>query len=376
MTGETFDRRQFIKFAALGMGAAACPLAARTVLASPRGAGLSHHPGRAWERVQGKLVRCKLCPRQCVVGDGQRGYCGVRENQGGNYKTLVYARPCAVHVDPVEKKPLFHVLPSQKAFSIATAGCNVECQFCQNWRISQYMPEDVQSVDMPPGRVAARAKRTGCRLIAYTYSEPIIFYEYMLDSAREGNRLGLRSVMISNGHILSEPMKLLAKELAAVKVDLKGFTQEFYRKYVRGNLQAVKNTLVLLTKLGVHVEIVNLLIPGLNDGKEDIRSMCAWIAQALGPRVPTHFTRFHPAYKMRNLSPTPVPSLVRAREVAAQAGLQYAYVGNVPGHKYESTYCHECGKKIIDRYSYYVRALHVEDGKCGFCGAQIPGVWD
>jgi len=377
MSGFSFTRRGFIRVAALGLGAAACPLASPTVLGAGGGgaAGQNGHEALAYEKLTGLRVRCQLCPRECTVADGERGYCGVRENQGGVYRTLVYARPCALHTDPIEKKPLFHVLPGTFAFSIATAGCNVECQFCQNWRISQFRPEDVDSVHCPPSAVAEMAKTSGCDTIAYTYSEPVVFYEYMLDCAREGNARGVRSVMITNGHINPEPMKTLCKELAAVKVDLKGFTDEFYRKYVQGNLRAVMATLELLKELGMHTELVVLLIPGLNDGADEIRRMAGWVVKTLGENVPMHFSRFHPAYKMTNLSPTPVRTLERARETAVAEGVRYAYVGNVPGHRYENTYCHSCGEKIIARYGYRILATHLNEGKCEFCAADIPGVW-
>jgi len=310
------------------------------------------------------------------VPDGGRGYCGVRENRGGVYRTLVYARPCAMHRDPIEKKPLFHVLPGTHAFSIATAGCNVECQFCQNWRISQFRPEDVESLYVPPATVAEMASQSGCETIAYTYSEPVVFYEYMLDCAREGNARGVRSVMITNGYINPEPMRALCRELLAVKVDLKGFTAEFYRKYVGGDLKAVLATIELLGELGMHTELVVLLIPGLNDSPQEVRRMSSWVVNTLGPDVPMHFTRFHPAYKMTNLTPTPVRTLERARETAVDQGVRYAYVGNVPGHPYENTYCHACGKVVIARYGYHVLQRHVsEEGACEFCGAHIPGIW-
>ncbi len=365
--------------ALFGAGAAASALSARAAPgidtspeAHPR---LSDHEALAYEKLPGKKVHCTLCPRECVVADRERGFCGVRENRGGIYKTLVYARPCALHKDPIEKKPLFHFLPGTYAFSIATAGCNVECQFCQNWRISQFRPEEVDSTYCPPATVADLAERTGCESIAYTYSEPVIFYEYMLDCAREGNRRGRRSVMISNGAICPEPLKTLCKELAAVKVDLKAFTEEFYRRYVRGELKPVLKAIELLKQLEMHLELVVLLIPGLNDGAEEIREMARWVVKNLGPDVPMHFSRFQPAYKMTNLSPTPVRTLERARETAVAEGVHYAYVGNVPGHRYGHTYCHNCGEKIIARYGNRVLSTSIPQGRCEFCGAAIPGVW-
>jgi len=373
MSGTKLSRRDFIRLTVAGAGAAVCPLAARA--AEQKHPHLSDHEALAYKKLPGGKVLCQLCPRACTANDGQRGYCGVRENQGGVYKTLVYARPCSLQKDPIEKKPLFHVLPGTFAFSIATAGCNLECQFCQNWRLSQFLPEDLEPVYCPPDKVAEAAQKSKCKTIAYTYNEPTIFYEYMLDCARAGNKAGVRSVMISNGFINPEPMKVLCKELAAVKIDLKAFSEAFYRRYVRGELKPVLATLELLKKLGMHFEIVNLLIPALNDGEEDIKKMTGWVLEKLGADVPMHFTRFHPAYKMTNLTPTPLKSLERAREIAAKAGVHYAYTGNAPGLEYESTYCHNCGKKIISRYGMHASAVNIKDGKCEFCETKIPGVW-
>ena len=378
MFAGSVSRRDFIRMAAAGVGTAACP----AIAAAAGGAGdsesaprLSDHEALAYEKLEEKKVLCTLCPRKCSVADMERGYCGVRENQGGVYKTLVYARACSAHIDPIEKKPLFHFLPGTTAFSIATAGCNVECKFCQNWQISQFRPEQVESVYLPPEKVAALARHYGCSSIAYTYSEPVIFYEYMLDCAREGNGRDVHSVMISNGYIMREPMVELCKHLSAVKVDLKAFTEEFYKKYVSGRLKPVLETLELLVALGMYTEIVMLLLPGLNDSTGEIRQMCKWVRSSLGPDVPVHFSRFHPNYKMKNLSATPVSTLERARHVAVDEGIHYAYIGNVPGHEYESTFCHGCGKKLIVRYAYKIIENHVSDGKCEFCGVDIPGVW-
>lgn len=337
---------------------------------------LSDHEAMAYEKLDGKRIRCDLCPRECVVADRERGFCGVRENRGGTYHTLVYGRPCAVHVDPIEKKPLFHFLPGTRALSIATAGCNVECQFCQNWRISQFRPEQVDSVHAPPRAIADAAGQHDCRSIAYTYSEPVVFSEYALDCAREGNRQGVKSVYISNGYIKAEPMRELCRELSAVKVDLKAFTQEFYEKYVRGKLKPVLQTLELLREEGMHTEIVVLLIPELNDGQDEIRKMARWIRKNLGPGVPLHFTRFYPAYRMKNRAPTPIRTLEKAREAAADEGLDYVYVGNVRGHQYESTYCAGCGERVIHRYGYRIIKSRIDGGKCENCGTEIPGVWE
>ena len=333
------------------------------------------HPAMHWKPLAEERVRCTLCPRQCTVADMERGYCGVRENRGGRYYTLVYARPCALHVDPIEKKPLFHFLPGTKAFSIATAGCNLKCRFCQNWRISQSRPEQVESVHVSPARTVAYARRTGSRSIAYTYSEPTIFYEYMHDTAKIGRTKGVHSVMISNGYMQPDAMKQLAEHLSAVKVDLKAFTEKFYREVCSGHLKPVLATLKLLKKLGMWTEIVVLVVPTLNDAPKEIAEMCDWVASELGPDVPLHFTRFHPTYKIRNLPPTPVRTLERCRRTGLDKGLRYVYAGNVPGHPGENTYCPKCGKPVITRLGFRIAEMNLTDGTCAACGTPIAGVW-
>jgi len=368
-------RRDFMKLAAVGAGSVLGPLGASSS-AEQAPSGLSDHEALYWEAFVENGVQCKLCPRQCFVAEGLRGQCGVRENQGGVYKTLVYARPCSMHVDPIEKKPLFHFLPGARAFSIATAGCNVDCQFCQNWQISQAMPEDVKTRYVPPKKVVEMAQQQECPVIACTYSEPTIFYEYMLDTARQARKNGLHCVSISNGYIQPEPMKELCRQLSAVKIDLKAFTEDFYHRYVGATLKPVLQTIELLSKEHMYNELVVLLIPGLNDSEDEIRKMSRWVVEHVGPDVPMHFSRFHPAYKMKNLSPTPPQTVVRARQIAVEEGVHYAYVGNLPGSEYESTYCHGCGKKIITRYGFYVSEVKIKDGKCAYCGQKIPGVWE
>jgi len=379
MSDNGLSRRDFVRLAALGVGVAACPIG-RAALAGEKDAkaraGLSDHEALAYTKLADKKVRCELCPRTCTVPDGARGYCGVRENQGGVYRSLVYAYPCSVHVDPIEKKPLFHFMPGSQAFSLATVGCNFECQFCQNWQISQARPEDAEGATYcPPAKIVELTKASKCEIIAYTYTEPTVFHEYVLDCARAGKEAGIRSVVISNGFINPEPLKNLCKVLAAYKVDLKGFTEQFYQKYTTGSLKPVLDTLELLKKLGMHSEVVNLLIPGLNDDPEQIKKMAGWVVQKLGPDVPMHFTRFHPSYKMTNLSPTPIPTIERARQMAVAEGVRYAYTGNVPGSEYENTFCHNCKKKIISRYGCETTAIHVKDGRCEYCSTAIPGVW-
>ncbi len=329
-----------------------------------------------YKKLEEGRVECEICPRECKVAPKERGYCGVRENFGGEYKTLVYGRACSANVDPIEKKPLSHFLPGSKALSIATAGCNVECKFCQNWEISQFRPEQIRSIDMPPEMLVLEAQNRRIESIAFTYSEPVIFYEYMRDTAKLAKEKGVSSVMISNGYIKEKPMVELCEYLSAVKIDLKAFTEKFYTEICSGKLQPVLDTLKLLKKTGMWFEIVVLIIPTLNDSEDEIAQMCAWVHNELGPDVPIHFSRFHPTYKIKNLPPTPISALARARTIAIEAGLNYAYVGNVPGHKGESTYCPKCKKAIVVRIGYAVVEMAIEDGKCKYCQLPIPGIWE
>ncbi|MFC1723985.1 AmmeMemoRadiSam system radical SAM enzyme [candidate division KSB1 bacterium] len=331
---------------------------------------------RYYEKLPDKKIVCKLCPRECEIDDLERGYCGVRENRGGKYYTLVYSRPCSIHADPIEKKPLYHFLPGTTAFSIATVGCNVECKFCQNWEISQMRPEQVKAVYAPPDLIAESAKRNNCASIAYTYSEPVIFYEYMYDTAVEGRKKGIKSVIISNGYINQKPLDDLLNVLDGVKIDLKAFTDRFYKELVMGKLKPVLDTLVLLKKRGVWFEIVYLMIPEQNDKPEEIRELAKWIKSELGGDVPVHFSRYYPMYKLKNIPPTPVKTLETAKEICDAEGLNFVYLGNVPiGHKGGHTYCPKCKSVVIQRLGYSVNLKNFEKGRCSKCNTTIPGVW-
>jgi len=376
------SRRNFIVgtgAATLGAGGALAAYQAgrgRNALAAPDSADQYIREAMHYKKLEQERVECGICPRECKVAPKERGYCGVRENFDGEYRTLVYGRACSANVDPIEKKPLSHFLPGTKALSIATAGCNVECKFCQNWEISQFRPEQIRSMNLPPEKLVREALGRGIESIAFTYSEPVIFYEYMLDTAKLAKRRGVASVMISNGYIKEKPMAELCESLSAVKIDLKAFTEKFYSEICSGKLQPVLDTLKLLKKKEMWFEIVVLIIPTLNDTDDEIARMCEWIHGELGPDVPIHFSRFHPTYKIKNLAPTPISTLTRARETAMGAGLNYAYIGNVPGHEGESTYCPKCKRPIVARIGYAVTNMAVKDGKCKHCGRSIPGVWD
>ncbi len=344
-------------------------------LDGPRLKGVARHEALFWETLPDNKVRCVLCPRECEVADVERGYCGVRENQGGRYQTLVYGAVCSANVDPIEKKPLYHYLPGTTAFSIATAGCNIECKFCQNWQISQYRPEQVESTIVTPERLVATCRSRGSPTFAYTYSEPVVFYEYMHDVAALGRKQGIGSVMISNGYIQEKPLRQICRQLTAVKIDFKAFTEKFYAEQCNGRLEPVLATLTTLKDIGIWFELVILIIPTLNDTADEIRRMSEWVVGHLGPDVPVHFTRFHPTYRVTNLSPTPVSTLERCRKIAMDAGVRYVYAGNVPMHPGDNTYCHGCGAELIRRVGFQVASNQIRNGKCPRCGTAIPGVW-
>ena len=364
------DRRDILRM--IACAAVACPLAA-AVRASAEGA--APHRALHWEPAAGGGVRCLLCPRGCVVADGGRGACGVRENRGGAYYTLVHSRPCSMHDDPIEKKPLFHFRPGTQAFSVATVGCNLHCRFCQNWEISQARPEEVEADDVPPEQIVRHAQRTGSRSIAFTYAEPTVFYEYVRDTFAAAAGTGLGRVVISNGYIQAKPLQELLPHVDAYKVDFKSFGESFYRDVCSAHLRPVLDTLTRIRESGKWLELVMLTVPTLNDDPAEVKAMCRWIVQKLGPDVPVHFTRFHPMYKLVNLPSTPVATLERSRQIALDAGIHFAYAGNVPGHPGENTYCPQCGATVIERAGYAILANRIAAGKCPDCGTAIPGVW-
>lgn len=324
----------------------------------------------------GGYVKCALCPKGCLISEGRRGDCRVRENRGGVLYTMAYGNPCAVHVDPIEKKPFFHFLPGSMAFSLATGGCNLHCLYCQNWEISQVAPEDTPMVQMPPEEVISAALRSGSRSIAFTYSEPTVFYEYMFDTAAQARAAGLRSVVISAGYINSEPLRELCRVVDAIKIDLKGINEDFYRDVCAATLQPVLAAISQIGASGAHLEIVNLVVPTLNDAMEDMRRLARWVRDTVGPDVPLHFSRFSPLYRLQRLPPTPVQRLHEAREIALAEGLRYVYIGNVAGDPGSHTYCPRCGRVVIARSGFSVLEMHLAEGRCAYCGQEIAGVWE
>ncbi len=324
---------------------------------------------------QGRYVRCELCPHRCVLAERERGLCRVRENRGGRLYSFVYGNPCAIHLDPIEKKPFYHFLPGTVALSIATAGCSLRCQYCQNHDISQHTPEETRNAVAPPEAIAAAGIQEGAQSIAYTYSEPMAFFEYMLDSARLARRAGLRNTVISAGYVNEAPLRELCLTVDAIKIDLKGYNEDFYRTVCGGTLEPVLQAIRTIHEMGVHLEIVNLVVPTLNDDPGELRALVEWVLDTLGSDVPLHFSRFHPDYQLTNLPPTPIDTLDAARQMAIEAGLHYVYLGNVPGHEGNHTYCPRCGELIVRRSGMTTMELMLDDGRCAYCNAPIAGVW-
>ena len=382
LCSRPLDRRAFMKCALASGAALGVSEAAHPASGVPSGAVEQKQDdaqftveARFYQKLQNRKIKCKLCPRECTVGDKERGYCGVRENRGGIYYTLVHSRVCTAHVDPVEKKPFFHYLPGSMAFSVATAGCNVNCKFCQNWEISQSRPEQIPADYAPPQRVAALAKQYECPTIAYTYSEPVVFAEFLMDTADAGHAAGIRSIVVSNGYMHEEALRAAYGKMDAVKIDLKAFTESYYRDVVTGQLKPVLETLVTLKKMGKWTEIVYLVLPGMNDGDAELRGLAQWIKANLGEDVPLHFTQFHPQYLLKNLPITPVPTLERAKAIADAEGLRYVYIGNVPGHPAQNTYCPKCRKLLVERVGFTASRMLIRKNGCPFCRHPIPGVW-
>ncbi|HPT39559.1 MAG TPA: AmmeMemoRadiSam system radical SAM enzyme [Candidatus Omnitrophota bacterium] len=324
---------------------------------------------------QGK-VRCFLCPRQCLISDNQRGFCRARKNIKGKLYCLTYGQPVAIHIDPIEKKPFFHVYPGTKSFSIATAGCNLRCKFCQNWEISQLDPAFVKVAFVSAQDMVRAAKESGSKTIAFTYTEPTIFYEYMLDIAKLAKQENIACVMHSSGFINEKPLRQLAQYLTAADIDLKGFSQKYYSSFCEGSLISVLNSLKILKEEHVWLEVTNLIIPTANDSDEDISNLCLWVKNNLGPDTPVHFSRFFPMYKLSDLSPTPLKTLTGAGSIAKKSGLRYVYLGNITQDLGENTICPVCGKLLIKRAGYTVIENNLNQGKCKFCGVEISGVWD
>ena len=368
------SRREFLKqgifLCALGAGLREIEVLAATGQLSFKKEALYY------KKLDANTVQCQLCPRQCILSDGQRSFCRAREPKGGKLYSMVYGLPCAVHVDPIEKKPLFHFLPGTPIYSIATAGCNYRCKFCQNWSISQSPPEETYNHSLSPQDIIDQTFKFNCPSIAYTYTEPSIFYEYMLDIAKLAKNHGLKNMYHSNGSLNQKPAEEIALYLDGADIDLKAFNQDFYSEICAGDLKTVLNTLKTLKQNRVWLEITNLIVPKLNDDLVEIKGMANWIKENLGDDVPIHFSRFWPQYKLTTIYPTPLETLEKARQVSMDAGLKFVYIGNVGGHPAENTYCPSCKKIVIRRVRYSIIELNLDkQGICKFCSYPIPGVW-
>ena len=311
-----------------------------------------------------------------MVNQGERGFCLSRINVDGSYYSLTYGRPSALQIDPVEKEPSFHLHPGMSILCTGTACCTNRCKFCHNWHLSQTDIYDIGYWELSPENVVEIAKSNGCEGLSFTYNEPTVFFEFMLDIMRVGKKEGLKLLFHTNGGLAEEPLSDLLEVTDAVTVDLKGFTETFYKSVSSSMLSPVLETLKRIKAGNVHLEIVNLVISSLNDDLEDIEKMCSWIKKELGDETPLHFTRFFPNYKLKNLPPTEISTLEKARDIAVdKVGLKYVYVGNVPGHKYNSTFCPGCGKVIIERGHFEVYSNVIKDGTCPYCKIKIPGIW-
>lgn len=319
------------------------------------------------------LVQCALCPKECEIVPGQSGDCRIRVNIDGKLTATTYSFPSAVHTDPVEKKPLYHFMPGTKAFSIATVGCNLHCLNCQNWELSQCNPEDSSAFFMPPEKVVSTAIENKAASIAYTYSDPVVFYEYTLDTAKIAKEKNLKNILITAGYINQEPWKELLEYTDAANINLKGMSNEFYRKICGATLKPVLQSIITAAKSGVILEVTNLLIPSINDSEKEIKTLAKWIKTNIGTEIPLHFLKFFPHYKMKNIPPTPAKLLEKAFNIAKEEGLAYVYIGNLQGIG-QNTVCPNCGKLLVQRLAMSTQKIDIQNGQCS-CGKKIYGVW-
>ncbi len=375
------SRRSFLKVGACALGTLALPQGFRLEGADPAGfLPAGSNPGgfreaQHYEILPDGRVHCLLCPNGCVRKEGERSKCRVRESRGGKYYSLVYGLPCVIALDPVEKCPLFHFHVPGNAFSIATAGCNLGCQYCQNWQFSQKTVEETRNLTLSPEQVIEKAKEYKAEAVSFFYTEPTIYFEFMKDIAELAKKAGLPTIMVTAGYINPDPLRELFGLIDAFAVGLKGWTEDYYRNVIDGSLKPVLTTLETIAKSGKHLEVVTLVVPTLNDKPEDLKSLAGWVAKNLGPDVPLHFTRFNPQFKLKGLPPTPVGILEEARSGAMAAGIRFCYTGNIPAHEGNHTYCPKCRKLIIERLGIQVLSNLLKGGCCPFCATPIPGRW-
>ncbi len=329
-----------------------------------------------YDKLESGTVSCRLCAHRCRIPEGKRGLCGVRENRSGTLYSLVYGKAIALNADPIEKKPLFHFLPGTRALSVATAGCNLTCRHCQNADISQSPRENgkILGQEVSPAELVKMARAKGCRTIAYTYTEPTVFFEYALDTARRAAEEGIKNIFVTNGYMTGEAREMIAPVLDAANVDLKSFRDEFYREVCGARLAPVLETIEQMPELGIWLEVTTLIIPGYNDSEKELGEIAGFLA-GIDPAIPWHVSGFYPTYRLTDAHPTPAATLRKAREIGSAAGLRYVYTGNLPGDNGENTYCPQCGKKIVERAGYRLGEVNIRDGKCLYCSAPVAGIW-
>jgi len=368
------DKRTFLKTGFCGAaGALVCP--------GRLYAGTADEPWKwsreaAYQAETPRGIRCQICPNECTLKEGELSDCHNRKVYNGKLYTIAYGNPCSIHIDPIEKKPLYHFKPGSNAYSIATAGCNLACLNCQNWTISQSSPEETQNYDLMPDRVVSQALKYDCSSIAYTYSEPITYYEYTFDSAKLAQDAGINNVLVSAGYIHREPLLQLCKVIDAANIDLKSLDDSIYLKLNAGKLEPILNTLKTLKDEGIWLEITNLVIPSWTDDLDMIKRMCSWLAENGFSDTPLHFSRFHPQYKLQRLPVTPVQTLESAKKLALAEGIDYVYIGNVPGNDSAHTTCPKCQHLLVERSGYHISKFQITNDACPECSQKIPGVWN
>ncbi len=381
------NKREFIKTGFIGIGGALCLYSGTKILAN-QSSPFSGALNLSSQNVKDKFskegmfyvttprgVKCQICPNFCTIREGEPGNCRSRMNINGKLVSIAYGNPCAVHTDPIEKKPLFNFLPGSKAYSIATAGCNLACLNCQNWEISQVSPRETRNYDLMPAKVVDEAIKNKCASIAYTYSEPVTFFEYTYDTSKLARAKGIKNIIVSAGYINEAPLRELSKYIDAANIDLKSFSDEIYARLNGGSLQPVLNSLKILKEMNVWLEITNLIVPNWTDNLNMIEQMCKWLMVNGFADTPLHFSRFHPQYKLTQLPATPVNTLIKAREIALKAGLKYVYIGNVPGTQAENTFCPKCGKVVVERKGFSIITNNIISSRCKFCNSPVAGVW-
>jgi len=383
MADNGMDRRRFLDFCARAGALAVVPGIAGGRMIDALGAAtrtvgsVSSYPAKYWESLDGGTVRCKLCPRACETKLGARGTCGVRENSGGKLVSKVYGRPAMVRDDAIEKAPLFHYLPATRTLSLGTAGCNLDCGYCQNWEFARALPEDTDNKNLPPDSLVSQVKQAGGKSILFTYSEGVVSIEYLLETARLAKQAGLHTLLKTAGYVCPEPLADILAAVDAINIDLKAYSHEVYRTMTTAELDPVLDTIKAAAASNVWLEIANLVVPGYNDNDAMVRRMAEWIIANCGANTPLHMSRFFPQYRFRHIEPTPKDTLLRLRKVAYNAGMKYVYLGNMGGDPAESTYCPKCWMKVIERVGYRVsnKGLDLNTSTCVKCGYKIPGIW-